>query len=151
MKFNEYLKNLRLEKGLSINKLSKLSGVSQSYLSQVESGSRGTPSIGVLVKLAPHLGVSSDNLVTASIISETDKNFEHTDFSLESSMNSVLEANTAFIVNDKNINLLKFVQVVSDADKLMEKFVELPEKDRKEILYLVEMKHKLLKDDQEAP
>lgn len=61
-KFGEKLRKLRKEKGLSIRKLSELSGVAHSYLSQVETGKRGTPKVETLEKIATGLNVPSIDL-----------------------------------------------------------------------------------------
>lgn len=66
MEFREYLKQLREAKKLSFRKLEALSGVSYTYLSQIENGSRGVPSPDVLKKLADPLGVSYKELMTAA-------------------------------------------------------------------------------------
>lgn len=50
--FGQLLKKLREEKGFSITTLSKRSGVSQPYISQLENGKRN-PSPEILKKLAP--------------------------------------------------------------------------------------------------
>ena len=60
--FGLYLKELRLNKGLTIKELSTLSGVSISYLSQVENGKRGIPSKEILEKLSVHLNVECETL-----------------------------------------------------------------------------------------
>lgn len=59
----KYIKQLRESNFLSIRQLSQLSGVSNSYISQVENGKRGTPTSDILEKLAPHLNVSYEALM----------------------------------------------------------------------------------------
>lgn len=66
MEFGEYLRSLRREKGLSIQKLSERSGISNAYISQVETGKRGVPSPEVLDKLAAGLEVSYESLMRAA-------------------------------------------------------------------------------------
>jgi SOS regulatory protein LexA len=61
--FGNYLKNLRMDKKLSIRKLEELSGVSNAYLSQMENGKRGMPSPEILKKLHEPLDVSYDKLM----------------------------------------------------------------------------------------
>lgn len=51
--FREYLKELRENRKLTIRQVETYSGVSCSYLSQVETGKRGKPSPMILKKLAP--------------------------------------------------------------------------------------------------
>ena len=53
-------------KNLSIRQLANLSKVSHSYLSQIESGERGTPSPEVLSKLARPLGTPYEELMRAA-------------------------------------------------------------------------------------
>lgn len=55
--FGRYLKTLREEKGLTLTELSKLSGTSHPYLSQIENGRKGVPSSKVLKKLSEPLAV----------------------------------------------------------------------------------------------
>lgn len=61
--FGRYLQSLRKEAALSIYKLSKLSGVSHSYISQIERGEKEIPSPEILSKLAGHLNESPLNLM----------------------------------------------------------------------------------------
>lgn len=55
--FGEYIRGLRKKKGYTLVQLSKESGVSNPYLSQIEND-KFTPSIDILRKLANPLGVS---------------------------------------------------------------------------------------------
>ncbi|MCM3567543.1 helix-turn-helix transcriptional regulator [Neobacillus mesonae] len=61
--FGEELRQLRKEKGLSIRKLSELSGVAHSYLSQVETGKRGIPKVETLEKIAAGLNIPLPDLL----------------------------------------------------------------------------------------
>ena len=70
--FGVYLKHLRNLRGYSILELAKLSSVSPSYISRLERGSRQTPKPEVLKKLAPHLGVSYNQMmVKAGYLNES--------------------------------------------------------------------------------
>ncbi|WP_078428928.1 helix-turn-helix domain-containing protein [Alkalihalobacterium alkalinitrilicum] len=51
------IRELRKKKGMSLDRLSELSGISKSYLSYIERGLQTNPSISVLEKLAQSLGV----------------------------------------------------------------------------------------------
>ncbi|MEH7093979.1 transcriptional repressor LexA [Neobacillus vireti] len=62
-RFGDYLRKLRNEKGLSIRQLEKLSGVSNAYISQMETGKRGIPTPDVLKKIQEPLGVEYDELM----------------------------------------------------------------------------------------
>jgi HTH-type transcriptional regulator, competence development regulator len=71
--FGEKLRKLRKGKGLSIRKLSELSGVAHSYLSQVETGKRGIPKVETLERIATGLDIPSiDLLVQAGYIDGLD-------------------------------------------------------------------------------
>lgn len=61
--FGEELRKLRKEKGFSIRKLSELSGVAHSYLSQVETGKRGIPKVETLEKIAAGLDIPLEDLL----------------------------------------------------------------------------------------
>lgn len=73
-RFGEYLKLLRQEKSLSTHKLAELTGVSQSYISHVESGrKKNVPSPEILKKLSKALNVDYFNLMAvAGYIDEDD-------------------------------------------------------------------------------
>lgn len=62
-KLGAYLKQLRLDKNLTIRQLEKKSGVSNAYISQLENGKRGLPTPDVLKKLHEPLGVGYDELM----------------------------------------------------------------------------------------
>ena len=49
--FGETLRKIRKEKNLTLREVEKKSGISNSYLSQIEQGKRGIPSIPVLLRL----------------------------------------------------------------------------------------------------
>lgn len=61
--FGQYIRSLRLGKTLSQRELARLSGLNHSEISRIESGSRPTPSPDSLAKLAPHLGVTHEDLM----------------------------------------------------------------------------------------
>lgn len=64
--FGNYLKKLRIERGLTIRQVEAFSGVSNSYLSQLENGKRGIPSPDTLKKLAPVYRISYEELMSAA-------------------------------------------------------------------------------------
>lgn len=57
MKFGEYLKELRKNKGITQKELADMSGFSNGEISKVESGDRKKPSPALLKAIAPHLGI----------------------------------------------------------------------------------------------
>lgn len=66
MEFNVYLRRLRIENELTLSQLAMDSGVSQGYLSQIESRKRGVPSPDVLKKLCDPLNVSHVEIMQAA-------------------------------------------------------------------------------------
>lgn len=60
--FGSRLRRLREERGWSISRLAQRSGVTQSYLSQIESGKRQTPGMDTLTSLARALETTMDDL-----------------------------------------------------------------------------------------
>lgn len=65
--FGKYIKKLREEKSLSTHKLAELSGVSQSYISHLESGrKKNAPSPEVIKKLSENLDRSYVELMVAA-------------------------------------------------------------------------------------
>ncbi|OLO38824.1 hypothetical protein BTR23_11225 [Alkalihalophilus pseudofirmus] len=51
------IRELRKKKGMSLDRLSELSGISKSYLSYIERGLQTNPSLAVLEKMAQALGI----------------------------------------------------------------------------------------------
>lgn len=63
MEFGDRLRMIRKKKGLSLRALASKAGLSASYLSDLERGTRGAPTAPVLERLADALGVSVDALL----------------------------------------------------------------------------------------
>jgi transcriptional regulator with XRE-family HTH domain len=61
-RFGSRLRRLREERGWSISRLAQRSGVTQSYLSQIEGGKRQTPGMDTLISLARALETTLDDL-----------------------------------------------------------------------------------------
>lgn len=64
--FGEYLKKLRLKRGLTLKELAELSGISPSYLSRIERGERNVPHPRLFKKLAPALNLTPRQLLAAA-------------------------------------------------------------------------------------
>lgn len=64
--FADFIKKKRKEKHLTTSKLAELSGLSQSYISNLENGNRKTPKIETINKLAKGLGVPNGTLMMAA-------------------------------------------------------------------------------------
>lgn len=63
IEFGEYLRQCRKNKKLTVRQLDLYSGVSHSYISQLERGKRGIPSPEVLKKLSKPLDVEYNKLM----------------------------------------------------------------------------------------
>ncbi|MEL7562799.1 helix-turn-helix transcriptional regulator [Dehalogenimonas sp. 4OHTPN] len=64
--FGQYLRSLRKEKDLSLRDVQARSGVSGSYLAQIEQGHKHKPSAEILKKLAPVYDVPIRDLMKAA-------------------------------------------------------------------------------------
>jgi len=62
-KFGEYLKELREEKGFSINQLAMKANVSNAHISRIERGLRPAPTPKIVRKIAKALGVNYETLL----------------------------------------------------------------------------------------
>lgn len=72
-RFGEYLKKLRMAKGLSLRQVEAEVRISNSYLYQVEAGKKNPPKIDILRKLATLYGVTLDAMLAAANLGEPDK------------------------------------------------------------------------------
>lgn len=63
LKFGEYLRSLRKDKGLTLKELAGKSKVSQSYITNVENEKRGIPSPDILEKLAAALNIEYTDIM----------------------------------------------------------------------------------------
>lgn len=64
--FGKFLKKLRIDRSLKLRQVEMYSGVSNSYLSQLENGKRGIPSPEILYKLAPVYKIPYKELMLAA-------------------------------------------------------------------------------------
>lgn len=61
--FGKYLRSIRKQRKLTIRQLELYSGVSNGYLSQLETGKRGIPSPDILKKISGPLGTTYEELM----------------------------------------------------------------------------------------
>ncbi len=64
--FGSFIKKLRQGKNISLVKLAAQAGLSPSYLSRIERGERNIPHARILKRLAPHLGLTPEELLIAA-------------------------------------------------------------------------------------
>lgn len=66
--YGEYLRRIRLDRMMSLRDVENETGISNAYLSQVESGKRNVPSPKILLKLATVYGVSFEGLISRHVV-----------------------------------------------------------------------------------
>ena len=71
--FGSYLKQLRLDKKLSLREVEKAIGISNSYLYQIERGERNVPKLEILRKMATTYDVSFASLMAAAHLQEPEE------------------------------------------------------------------------------
>lgn len=81
MKFGEYIKNKRLEKGISLRELASKIGISASYMSDIEKGRRNAPNKEKVDKIAEVLFYSEDEIEKLHDLAGISKNSISTDLS----------------------------------------------------------------------
>lgn len=107
--FGKYLKELREEKSYSTHTLAQLAGVSQSYISHVESGrKKNVPSPEILKKMAGPLGVSYEELMVKagywrSEYSKGDREFFEDIYNDEWDLNNKISQILKSIADGENI------------------------------------------------
>ncbi|MGF9821431.1 helix-turn-helix domain-containing protein [Brevibacillus agri] len=118
--FGSYLRNIRTKKGLTARKLAELSGVSQSYITNVENGKRGVPSPDILKKLAGPLDedivVMMDKAGHLAGVSEEDK--------MKLSIRANLEVLLEHALNNLTVDNHFFDFLADDINKIQEKYKE---------------------------
>ena len=63
MTFGEYIRKLRKDCKLSQRDLAEKSGISNAEISRIESGERKNPAPAILKAIAPHIGVTYEELL----------------------------------------------------------------------------------------
>jgi transcriptional regulator with XRE-family HTH domain len=61
--FGSFLKQLRLDRGMSLRMVEKITKISNPYISQIERGERGIPNFSILKRLAEAYGVKVTDLI----------------------------------------------------------------------------------------
>ncbi|MGL4873463.1 MAG: helix-turn-helix domain-containing protein [Clostridium sp.] len=81
MKFGEYIKEKRLEKGISLREFASRVGISPSYLSDIEKGRRNAPNDEKLKKIEKELFVIQKDIDQFYDLAGISKNYVATDLS----------------------------------------------------------------------
>lgn len=66
--FGSYLRTLRKSRRLSQREIETKSGISNSYICQIENGKREVPTLQIIVKLADAYGVSVHCLIDIALM-----------------------------------------------------------------------------------
>lgn len=106
------IKQLRIEKNLSLNDLAEKSGLSVSYLNEIEKGKK-YPKAEKIAQLAESLGVSYDNLVSLKLT----KNLSPIQDLIDSNILELLP------LDHYGIDLNKFISLMSDASSQLSALV----------------------------
>lgn len=116
--FGKYIKELRVDRELSLRQVEAETGISNSYLSQIERGERGIPNSKIIVRLAELYGVSFQSLAQIAGI-QASAFFNHAKRK-NTKVNNIPVPDEKFIIreykklNDQSKELLKtFLQFLS--------------------------------------
>ena len=71
--FGTYLRLLRIDRGMSLRQVEKITKISNSYLSQIEKGKRDIPTFKILSRLADAYGVKVTDLIENAVSQEGNK------------------------------------------------------------------------------
>lgn len=138
MSFGEHVKKIRSQKGLSMRELERRSGLSQSYISQLEKGIQQNPKSETIQKLA--IGLNTDYKDLLKEAGFVDSFFEL--FNLgKPTLNGFIEEKNGLLTSAKNydfpINDI-FFHLSDKNNKKMYKTIILSDTDREEIRALIE-------------
>lgn len=106
--FGSYLKKIRKAKKLTVRQLDLYSGVSHSYISQMESGARGIPKPEILKKLSKPLGVEYEELMKMAGYIEESKEDK------QAAANQLIEFIELDLTNEEIISRMDFKLKVDD-------------------------------------
>lgn len=102
-KLGVFLKEKRLEKQLSLKDVELEAGITASYLSRIEQGSRSNPSLIIIKKLSDFYGVEEKTIIalgTHSIFSEQDNYLDIVDDTeVQVLLNGMLKRIATLLVN----------------------------------------------------
>ncbi|WP_102399507.1 helix-turn-helix domain-containing protein [Haloimpatiens massiliensis] len=93
------IKQIREKKGLTQKQLSDDSGISISYIQQLEYGKKENPSTEILKKISEALGVSIINLI--DIDGNISKGFKEIDNTIEVGINKTFKDSFSQFISDK--------------------------------------------------
>ncbi|EJO5348251.1 helix-turn-helix transcriptional regulator [Clostridium botulinum] len=140
MKFGDFLKNIRKEKGLSQRQLAELANVSNTEISRIESGERQNPSPNILKSISKHIGISySELMIKAGYIDESIDHEKYTEHIFRNGDGKLADTiKLAKNIHDKDSEILTIMNRVTS---------ELPQEDIKAIkefanFYLAKNKNK---------
>lgn len=117
--YGDKIRELRESKGIGINELSRLSGVSAGYISSLERGEKKNPSSKTLEKLAKALGIYIEGLMGIPS-TRTPNNLPTNFITAESAMKFILEQPVVMGYGGFDINKLTDKDIINFANDLLE-------------------------------
>ncbi len=106
------LKRLRKEKGYSLNELSKVTGISKSYLSLIERNIQRNPSLEIMGKLAKTLEVDVKEFVRGD-----DKTLNVKKHTIKSTLKVEIELSEDYLHPEKLKQIKEFIQSLNSKGK----------------------------------
>lgn len=97
--FGEYLKSIRKSKGMTLTELGEKIGLTHSYISQIERGVKGTPSLETVKKITKALDVDYYEFLVSSGILPIDIELE-----IKETLNAKKELQAAIESYDRDID-----------------------------------------------
>lgn len=110
--FGKMLKKLREERGLSLNKLSEMTGISSSYINRLERSKRKSPGFPMLVTLAEALNVDVWVLAGSSLTTNKDGVMEVK----ELFFNHQIQHDGKLLTAEQKEILLEIIEFILDAE-----------------------------------
>ena len=115
--FGEYIKRMRLDRGMSLRDVEVKTGISNAYLSQVERGKRNIPSTKVLFKLAQAYGISMEYLIIRQVKELEKKQESFSQSKLPPPDTEYITTNYEKLSEDGKQSLKDFLQFLIDKEK----------------------------------
>jgi transcriptional regulator with XRE-family HTH domain len=110
--FGKMLKKLREERGLSLSKLSEMTGISSSYINRLERSKKKSPAFPMLVALAEALNVDVWVLTGSSLNTNKDGVMEVK----ELIFNHQIQHNEKLLTAEQKEILLEIIEFILDAE-----------------------------------
>lgn len=142
--FGKFIKELRTKRQLTTRQLELKSGVSNSYISQIENGKRGIPKPAILSKLAPALKIPYDELMNyAGYMNNSQFDYYNVN-DAKLLLPRVMETYETMELNEKEIKAYEYLkgmpqnEVEQDLQRIINKLKSLPAEQRKALELIID-------------